>query len=349
MRMLVETLTERDRVGIVVYAGASGVALEPTRGSDKHTILQALDTLSAGGSTNGAAGIHAAYDLAASVFDRTGINRVILATDGDFNVGVTNQGDLLRLIEEKRATGIFLSVLGVGEGNLKDSTMEKLADAGNGNYAYLDSLHEARRVLIEEAGSTLVTIAKDVKLQVEFNPRAVGAYRLIGYENRVLQQEDFNNDAKDAGDIGAGHSVTALYGIVPPGVPVAGVGTVDLLRYQQPVVASQAAGRGELMTLKLRYKEPAGEVSRLIEKPVADRTGSPSRNLGFAASVAEFGMLLRRSEYKGTATYRDAIKLAQTNRGDDPRGYRAELVRLMELAAALDTSGIRGDAGPTAR
>ena len=206
-------------------------------------IHQALESLNAGGSTNGAAGIHAAYDLASSSFITGGINRVILATDGDFNVGVTSQGELLRLIEEKRATGIFLSVLGVGEGNLKDSTMEKLADSGNGNYAYLDSLSEARRVLIDEAGGTLVTIAKDVKLQIEFNPKAASAYRLIGYENRVLENEDFNNDRKDAGDIGAGHTVTALYEIVPPGVTLDAGGTVDPLKYQQRPEASRCGGQ----------------------------------------------------------------------------------------------------------
>jgi Ca-activated chloride channel family protein len=349
MKMLVDTLTERDRVGIVVYAGASGVVLPPTRGSDTPAILQALEGLSAGGSTNGAAGIHAAYDLAATAFIKGGINRVILATDGDFNVGVTSQSELLRLIEEKRATGIFLSVLGVGEGNLKDSTMEKLADAGNGNYAYLDSLHEARRVLIEEAGSTLVTIAKDVKVQVEFNPKTVGVYRLIGYENRVLQNEDFNNDAKDAGEIGAGHSVTALYEIVSPGVAVEGMPTIDPLRYQQAAGPTAAAATGELMSVKLRYKAPDGDVSRLVAVTVPDRPTGVARNLGFAASVAAFGMLLRQSEHRGDASYLEVLELARNNRGEDPRGYRAEFIRLVQLASALDRPGSRPHPAPPSR
>ena len=307
-----------------------------TGGAEKPAIHQALESLNAGGSTNGAAGIHAAYDLASSSFITGGINRVILATDGDFNVGVTSQGELLRLIEEKRATGIFLSVLGVGEGNLKDSTMEKLADSGNGNYAYLDSLSEARRVLIDEAGGTLVTIAKDVKLQIEFNPKAASAYRLIGYENRVLENEDFNNDRKDAGDIGAGHTVTALYEIVPPGVSLDAGGTVDPLKYQQRPEASGAAGSGELMTVKLRYKEPDGDASRLMTMSVSNRETRTPRHVGFAAAVAEFGMLLGRSEHRGHANYSQAIKMARDNRGTDPRGYRAEFIRLIELASTLD-------------
>ena len=232
MRMLVEFLRPRDRVAIVVYAGASGLVLPSTPGDQKEVIHRAIAQLEAGGSTNGAAGIRLAYQVARRNFIRGGVNRVVLATDGDFNVGVTSQDELVRLIEEERASGVFLSVLGVGTGNLKDSTMEKLADKGNGNYAYLDSLHEARKVLVREAGATLMTIAKDVKIQVEFNPKAVAAYRLIGYENRVLRNEDFNDDKKDAGEIGAGHSVTALYEIVPAGAEV-DAPSVDPLRYQQ--------------------------------------------------------------------------------------------------------------------
>jgi Ca-activated chloride channel family protein len=339
MRLLVDTLTGADRVAIVVYAGASGIALPTTSGGDKHTLRQALESLQAGGSTNGAAGIHAAYDLASSSFIRGGINRVILATDGDFNVGVTSEGDLVRLIAEKRASGIFLSVLGVGEGNLKDSTMEKLADSGNGNYSYLDSLHEARKVLVEEAGGTLVTIAKDVKFQVEFNPTAMAAYRLIGYENRVLQHEDFNNDRKDAGDIGAGHTVTALYEIVPPGARLEQVGAIDPLKYQEGARPSTAARTNELMTVKLRYKEPDGDVSRLITRPVPDKDTRASLNLGFAAAVAELGMLLRRSDHRAGATYAQALELARANRGGDSGGYRTEFIKLIELAASID----RGD------
>ena len=263
MRMLADTLTPSDRVGIVVYAGASGLVLPSTSGGRKAEIQKAIADLQPGGSTNGAAGIQLAYDIASQAFLKEGINRVILATDGDFNVGVTSQGELIRLIEEKREKGIFLSVLGVGTGNLKDSTMEKLADKGNGNYAYLDSLHEARRVLIAEAGATLVTVAKDVKIQVEFNPRTVGAYKLIGYENRILQHQDFNNDKKDAGEIGAGHTVTALYEIIPPGEPIEG-GSVDPLKYQDGSKANATATSDELMTVKLRYKQPDGDTSKLI-------------------------------------------------------------------------------------
>ncbi len=338
MRMLVDTLTPADRVAIVVYAGATGLALPSTAGDQKPTIQHAIAELRSGGSTNGAAGIQLAYDIAAQSFIKNGINRVILATDGDFNVGVTSQGELIRLIEEKRERGIFLSVLGVGTGNLKDSTMEKLADRGDGNYAYLDSLQEARRVLIAEAGATLVTVAKDVKIQIEFNPKAVAAYKLIGYENRVLQHQDFNDDRKDAGEIGAGHTVTALYEIIPPGEPIEGPG-VDPLRYQTPKQPSDAARSGELMTVKLRYKQPESDVSKLIARVVPDRAGVLTPNLGFAAAVAEFGMLLRKSEFRGQSTWAHAQELARRHRGNDPDGYRAELVRLIDLASALEAHG----------
>ena len=335
MRMLTSTLTPADRVAIVVYAGASGVALPSTSGANKPRIEHAIAELQPGGSTNGAAGIRLAYDIAAQSYIRGGINRVILATDGDFNVGTTSEGELVRLIEEKRDRGVFLSVLGVGTGNLKDSTMEQLADRGNGNYAYLDSLHEARRVLIAEAGGTLDTVAKDVKIQVEFNPAKVGAYRLIGYENRILAHRDFNDDQKDAGEIGAGHTVTALYELVPPGEE-AGVAAVDPLRYQTtPRPATSAASSTELLTVKLRYKRPTGDVSQLMSFPLRDRAGSLTPNLGFAAAVAEFGMLLRGSEHAGTATWTSAAELARRFRGSDADGYRAEFVRLVELASAL--------------
>ena len=335
MRMLVDTLTPQDRVAIVVYAGASGLALPSTSGDRKAEIHRAIAELRPGGSTNGAAGIQLAYDIAASAFVKGGVNRVILATDGDFNVGVTSQGELVRLIEAQRERGIFLSVLGVGTGNLKDSTMEKLADKGNGNYAYLDSLHEARRVLIAEAGATLVTVAKDVKIQIEFNPRTVAGYRLIGYENRVLAREDFNDDRKDAGEIGAGHTVTALYELIPPGENVPGV-SVDPLVYQNGSRPTGRAQSGELLTLKLRYKNPDGDRSQLVSVPVRDRTGDMTPNLGFAAAVAQFGMLLRNSEFKGDASWRSAQTLARQHRGDDPDGYRAEFIRLLDLAAALE-------------
>jgi Ca-activated chloride channel family protein len=336
MRMLVDTLRDEDRIAIVVYAGASGLALPATPGHQKDRIHQAIARLEAGGSTNGAAGITLAYRIAREQFIEGGINRVILATDGDFNVGVTSQGELTRLIEQSREAGVFLSVLGVGTGNLKDSTMEKLADKGNGNYAYLDSLHEARKVLVAEGGGTLVTVAKDVKIQVEFNPAHVAAYRLIGYENRVLRSEDFNNDRKDAGEIGAGHTVTALYEIVPPHVHLELPG-VDPLKYQQPVVprTSGASASNELMTVKLRYKEPDGDTSKLMTFGVVNRLTPAAANIGFASAVAEFGMALRRSEHRGAATFKDAAALARRHRGIDENGYRAEFVRLIELADAL--------------
>jgi Ca-activated chloride channel family protein len=335
MRMLTDTLTEADRVAIVVYAGASGLALPSTSGHRKETIQQAIASLEAGGSTNGAAGINLAYDVAEKAFVRGGINRVILATDGDFNVGVTSEGELVRLIERQRERGIFLSVLGVGTGNLKDATMEKLANRGNGNYSYLDSLHEARRVLIAEAGATLVTVAKDVKIQVEFNPRIVGAYRLIGYENRMLANQDFNDDRKDAGEIGAGHTVTALYELIPPGEPVHG-GSVDPLKYQAPARPNGAAQSGELMTVKLRYKSPDGDTSRLISVAARDPGAEMTANLGFASAVAEFGLLLRKSAFKDQASWTSVLARARRHRGPDADGYRAEFIRLVELAAALD-------------
>jgi Ca-activated chloride channel family protein len=334
MRMLVDVLTPQDRVAIVVYAGASGLALPSTPGGDKERIHQALERLEAGGSTNGAAGIRLAYQVARESFIRGGVNRVILATDGDFNVGVTNQDELVRLIEEERASGVFLSVLGVGTGNLKDSTMEKLADKGNGNYAYLDSLSEARKVLVHEAGSTLDTIAKDVKIQIEFNPRAVAAYRLIGYENRVLKNEDFNDDTKDAGEIGAGHSVTALYEIIPPGVPIDSP-AVDRLRYQQAMRVTSASGSSELATIKIRYKDPDGHSSRLVSTVVRDRVQPMSANLGFVSAVAEFGMLLRSSKYRGSASFAALTARAQRFRGPDAEGYRSEFVRIADQAAGL--------------
>jgi Ca-activated chloride channel family protein len=331
-RLLVNELRPQDRVALVVYAGNAGVVLPPTSGSQKDSILDAIERLEAGGSTAGGAGIRLAYDVAKESFMPNGNNRVILATDGDFNVGVTDQGSLLRLVEEKRASGVALSVLGYGMGNVKDSTMVKLADAGNGNYAYIDSLAEAQKVLVEQAGGTLVTVAKDVKLQVEFNPRAVGAYRLIGYEKRILEAQDFNNDKKDAGEIGAGHSVTALYELIPAGQPIEGV-SIDPLKYQTTQIAT-AAPHGEAMTVKIRYKAPDGDVSTLMTTVVADRTQS-TPELGFAAAVVEFGMLLRDSEFKGASSFSEALALAQRFKGDDPHGHRAEFIRLIGAAEGV--------------
>ncbi|MCX4242736.1 vWA domain-containing protein [Paraliomyxa miuraensis] len=336
--LLADNLRPQDTVSIVVYAGASGVVLEPT--SEKAEILAALDRLEAGGSTNGGAGIHSAYAMAQKGFIQGGINRVILATDGDFNVGTTSEGDLVRLIEDKRKSGVFLSVLGFGTGNLKDATMEKLADKGNGNYAYIDTIDEARKVLVEEAGATLVTIAKDVKIQVEFNPAEVASYRLVGYENRKLAHADFNDDTKDAGEIGAGHSVTAIYEIVPAGSKDAP--KVDALKYQDQTGLSAAAGSGELMTVKVRYKEPAGNTSKLLSFPIEDSDATladASRDFRFSAAVAGFGMLLRSSEHKGDATWAMVRKLAEEAKGSDPHGRRAELVRLVDTAARLSEGG----------
>jgi Ca-activated chloride channel family protein len=341
MRMLVDTLQPRDRVAIVTYAGYSGVALPSTSGANKEMIHQAIERLQAGGSTNGASGIKLAYEIARQQFNKGGVNRVILATDGDFNVGVTSHQELLALIEAERTSGVFLSVLGVGTNNLKDSTMEMLADKGNGNYAYLDSIQEAQRVLVREASSTLETIAKDVKIQVEFNPENVAAYRLIGYENRLLKAEDFNDDRKDAGEIGAGHSVTALYEIIPVGAPVpAGV---DALKYQKPAAAQPGKKAApsqyaeELMTVKLRYKEPAGDTSRLTAVVVRNRPQPMTANIGFASAVAEFGMLLRGSVYPDRASFDALTARARQFRGPDPDGYRAEFIKLSELAKSLRT------------
>ena len=335
--LLVEKLTENDRVAIVVYAGASGLVLPSTTCDHKAKILTALENLEAGGSTNGGSGIQLAYDTAIANFIKGGTNRVILATDGDFNVGVTNQGELTRLIEEKAKSGVFLSVLGFGMGNYKDSTLEKLADKGNGNYAYVDSLQEARKVLVEEMGGTLITIAKDVKIQVEFNPALVGAYRLIGYENRILRAEDFNDDTKDAGEIGAGHTVTALYEVVPAGKEGALPG-IDALKYQKPVEATRESRSGELLTLKLRYKEPDGATSKLMQVAVTDRGiawAQASRDFKFASAVAAFGMILRDSPYKGNATLGSVLELAETGKGEDKQGYRAEFIELVGMARGL--------------
>ncbi len=337
MSLLVKQLGAEDQVAIVVYAGASGLVQPPTRGDQQEQLLEALQRLSAGGSTNGGDGIRLAYAMAHRSFNPRGINRVILDTDGDFNVVTTSEGELIRLVEQERQRGVFLTVLGLGTGNLKDATMEQLADKGNGNYAYLDSLAEARKVLVREAGGTLVTVAKDVKIQVEFNPARVRAYRLLGYENRLLRAEDFNDDTKDAGEMGAGHTVTALYEIIPAGAP-ADLPGADPLRYQQPRPLASAAASGELSTLKLRYKEPQGSASRLLSAPIEDRQQDLQRTSAafrFSAAVASFGMLLRRSEHRGAATYDLALRLADGARGQDPHGYRAEFLTLVRRAAQL--------------
>jgi len=338
MRMLVDELGDRDRVAIVVYAGASGLVLPSTPGTDKATIARAIADLRPGGSTNGAAGIQLAYRIAREHFIRGGVNRVVLATDGDFNVGVTSEDALVRLIEQERASGVFLSVLGVGTGNLKDSTMEKLAGKGNGNYAYLDSLHEARKVLVRELGGTLDTIAKDVKIQVEFNPLVVDGYRLIGYENRVMAHEDFDDDAKDAGDIGAGHSVTALYEIVPKGARTPGTPRSSLKYQAEPRIAPAARG-DELLTVAVRFKKPDADESRRVTATVLKTSGPMTANLGFASAVAEFGMLLRGSPHAGRASYGAVIDRARRYAGADRHGYRAEFIRLAEQAAELADHG----------
>ncbi len=342
MKMLAEQLTEGDRVAIVVYAGATGLVLPSIDCGNAQSVIDALDQLQSGGSTNGGAGIELAYKVAADNFVKGGVNRVILATDGDFNVGTTNQSELIELIEKKAKTGVFLTVLGFGMGNYKDSTLEKLADKGNGNYAYIDTEAEARKVLVEEMTGTLVTIAKDVKIQIEFNPAEVGAYRLLGYENRIMAKEDFNDDTKDAGEIGAGHTVTALYEIVPAGMET-GVRGVDPLKYQpQPTPPPVADSSGEMMTVKLRYKLPDGDRSTLMSYPIVDQglgLSTASGDFHFAASVASFGMLLRSSQYSGNSTYAGVLDLAAAGlvrggRVDERRQEFMELVRKAELLAA---------------
>jgi Ca-activated chloride channel family protein len=335
LKLLVEQLTEKDQVALTVYAGRAGLVLPPTRGDRKNAIREAIDRLEAGGSTAGGEGILLAYRTAREMYVKGAVNRVILATDGDFNVGITSPGDLERLIETERESGVFLSVLGVGEGNLQDSTMEMLADKGNGNYSYLDSLDEAKKVLVREAAGTLVAIAKDVKIQIEFNPKRVASYRLIGYENRALHADDFADDRKDAGEIGAGHSVTALYEIVP--AASAGNARGRPLRYRGEAPLSEAAGSDELLTVQLRYQPPAGGQSRLLSRTVhqAHVVPSPSSDMRFSMAVAAFGMLLRDSEHKGQFDFRDVIDLARSARGDDPEGYRTEFIELVETAARL--------------
>ncbi len=329
MKLLVDQLGENDRVAIVVYAGNEGLALPSTSCSQKEKIYSALEELQAGGSTNGGKGIQLAYDIAVQNFIKGGTNRVVLATDGDFNVGVTEGADLDRLIEQKRSSGVFLSVLGFGQGNVKHDKLESLADKGNGQYSYIDTIKEARKVLAEQISGTLVTIAKDVKIQVKFNPAKAASYRLIGYENRVMAAQDFANDKKDAGEIGAGHCVTALYEIVPTAAPGP--------EADQP--AKPGAEGQELLNVDLRYKAPDGDVSKLISFPAVDNGrdfSASSNDYKFAASVAGFGMLLRNSPYKGTLTWPGLVEMARESAGDETTGYRKEFLELLVKAQSLE-------------
>jgi Ca-activated chloride channel homolog len=335
--LLVDQLREQDKVSIVVYAGAAGVVLTPTSGDKKADILNALNNLEAGGSTAGGEGIRLAYNIARKNFVKGGNNRIVLATDGDFNIGVSSNAEMERLVEKERESGVFLTVLGFGMGNYKDSKMEILADKGNGNYAYIDNILEAKKVLVNEFGGTMFTIAKDVKIQVEFNPALVQAYRLIGYENRKLNDEDFNNDKKDAGELGSGHTVTALYEIIPVGIEE-NTGSIDPLKYQQNKQTYSGKKSDELMTVKLRYKAPDGEVSKLISTSIRDsdtRLMQSSDNFRWSAAVAEFGMLLRNSEFKGQSSYLQVVNLAQSAKGDDKNGYRSEFLRMVQSGGLI--------------
>jgi len=340
LNLLVDQLRQIDKVAIVVYAGNAGLVLPSTNGSNKMKIKEAINQLEAGGSTAGGEGIQLAYKIARENFVKDGNNRIILATDGDFNVGVSSDDELVQLIEQERKSGVFLSVLGYGMGNYKDSKMQQLADKGNGNHSYIDNINEAKKVLVSEFGSTLFTIAKDVKIQVEFNPSKVQAYRLIGYENRMLAAEDFNDDTKDAGELGSGHTVTALYEIIPVGVKNEFARTVDPLKYQTtksttPPVHSNSI---EIMTIKLRYKEPAGEVSKLITHPVIDEhnsIASTSDNFRFSAAVAEFGLLLLDSKFKQQSSYQQVSQLATGAKGVDKNGYREEFSQIVKKANTI--------------
>ncbi|MGN6439560.1 MAG: YfbK domain-containing protein [Agriterribacter sp.] len=344
MKLLADQLREQDKVAIVVYAGNAGLVLPATSGASRQTIKDAIDRLEAGGSTAGGAGIQLAYKVARENFRQGGNNRVILCTDGDFNVGASSDADMEKLIELERNSGVFLTVLGYGMGNYKDNKMQKLADKGNGNHAYIDNMAEAKKVLVHEFGGTLFTIAKDVKLQVEFNPQKVQAYRLLGYENRMLQKEDFNNDQKDAGELGSGHSVTALYEIIPVGVKSDFIEKVDALKYQRSTKKVEG-NSAELMTIKFRYKEPDAKKSRLMEHVVMDSRGkwqNTSDNFRFAAAVAQFGMLLLNSEFKQQSSYDNVLLLANAATGDDTEGYRNEFIQLVQKAMRNQQSGVSG-------
>ena len=338
MNMLVDQLREKDKVAIVVYAGSAGLVLPSTSGASKTKIKEAIDNLEAGGSTAGGEGIKLAYKTAKENFIKNGNNRIILATDGDFNVGASSDDELVRMIEQERKSGVFLSVLGYGMGNYKDNKMQQLADKGNGNHSYIDNISEARKVLVNEFGSTLFTIAKDVKIQIEFNPSKVQAYRLVGYENRMLASEDFNDDNKDAGELGSGHTVTALYEVIPVGVKDDFTKSVDPLKYQSSEKKIFSNNTDEIMTIKLRYKKPDEDVSKLITHPVMDNhtaVENTSNNFRFSAAVAEFGLMLRSSEYKQQSSYSQVVSLAKGAKGTDDNGYRAEFIRLVQAATSL--------------
>jgi Ca-activated chloride channel homolog len=338
LKMLTDQLRENDKVAIVVYAGNAGLVLPSTSGSQKNKIKDAIDNLEAGGSTAGGQGLELAYKIAGENFIKGGNNRIVLSTDGDFNVGPSSDDELVSLVEKERNTGVYLSVLGYGMGNYKDNKMEQLADKGNGNHAYIDNANEARKVLVEEFGGTLFTIAKDVKIQVEFNPAKVQSYRLIGYENRALAAEDFNNDQKDAGELGSGHTVTALYEIIPAGVKDEFSHSVDDLKYQSNRSTLALSSSDEWMTVKLRYKRPDEEASRLITKTIifsGRSTVTASENLRWASAVAEFGLLLRNSAFKEKASWQQISALANDAKGEDAGGYRVEFVRLVQTASSL--------------
>ncbi len=343
LRLLTDQLREEDMVSIVVYAGSAGLVLPPTSGSDKGRIISAIEQLEAGGSTAGGQGIRLAYATAKRNFMRGGNNRVILCTDGDFNVGASSDDELERMIEEERKSGVFLTVLGFGTGNYQDAKMQKLSNRGNGNHAYIDQLSEAKKVLVNEFGGTMFTIAKDVKLQIEFNPAYVKGYRLIGYENRMLNKEDFNNDKKDAGELGSGHTVTALYEVIPAGVETNLLGNVDALKYQHDNGPKKVFNE-EMMTVKFRYKRPDEDISKLIVHTVRNKNvqwESTSSQFRFAAAVAQMGMLLSHSAFKGESTYEDVVRMAKSAIGNDPGGYRAEFLALAEKASRL-SDGISG-------
>jgi len=343
-KLLVDQLRPNDKVAIVVYAGAAGLVLPPTSGSDKQKIKDAFEKLQAGGSTAGGAGIKLAYKTAAENFVQQGNNRIILATDGDFNVGASSDADMVRMIEKERESGVFLTVLGFGMGNYKDSKMQQLANKGNGNHAYIDNIDEAKKVLVNEFGATMYAVAKDVKFQLEFNPAKVQGYRLIGYENRLLNEEDFNDDKKDAGELGAGHTVTALYEIIPAGVETKWLTKVDPLKYQDSKsVTTQHSD--ELCQVKLRYKTPEGKKSQLIEQAVrtqASALSASSDNFRWSAAVASFGMLLRDSEFKGDTNFEKIKYLAKSAIGKDTNGYRTEFIQLVEKAQSLQTAETAG-------
>lgn len=340
MRLLADQLREQDRISIVVYAGNAGLVLPATSGANKIKIKTAIDALEAGGSTAGGEGILLAYKTARNNMMKNGNNRIILCTDGDFNVGASSDDDMVRLVEKERHDGIYLTVLGYGMGNYKDSKMEQLADKGNGNHAYIDGINEAKKVLVTEFGGTLFTIAKDVKLQLEFNPEKVAGYRLIGYENRLLNKEDFNDDKKDAGELGSGHTVTALYEIIPAGISSPFLKETDPLKYQNNKKAKSDFS-DELLTVKFRYKAPGKETSALITHPVIDKgvaLNSTSDNFRFAMAVSGFAMLLRNSEFKGTETYSDVLHIANSALGKDAEGYRKEFVTLVKKAEEITNS-----------